>query len=366
MTRRSMLAIALTVLALVLLIAIAAQMEGALSNVPSVWNHRARGLSAAFAYLRERGVDARSWERPLTELPPSPGVLVLAAPFSAGFTREDERQIEEWLVRGGRLIVMSSGDDPTFVEEQVLAIARAHPVRVPPEPPLAYAAWREWRRRVRTLARAEGAERVAAAEAVVRAGSVRAEPPASAQVLMRDEEGNRMVVAIERGRGRILLINNASMWENGWIQRRGNLDQLEAAVELLASDGSPVLFDEWHHGRRAHATEASSTPLGPFELMMLHVLLMYALALWALSRPHGPRFAPPATAAPPLERSIFALAALHRRAGHAAETARILVESARRTLRGPAAEIPLPDPAAGEAELLALARRIGLDQREGA
>ncbi len=336
------------------------------ADTPSVYSRKARGLAAVYAYLKKRGIEAIPWERPLAELPRTPGALILAAPFESPVGDSDESAIRSWLNRGGSIVLLTSGDEPELAESRLFEIFRVPAAVVPPPPPLGYLAWRRWCLRDLRLTRSPRAGEGIPGAAVVRAGSFRASPNAAARILLEDPAGAPSEFLMHRGKGLVLVVNNASMWANAWIAQEGNLDQVEASLRLAAPSRAPVIFDEWHHGHQVVPATERSTVIGPFELLVAHLLLIYGLALWTLSRPAGPRHGSLSGGAPSVERSLFSLAALHRRAGHATESARLLVASARQLLRDRdgAPAPPLPD-AADEPQLLVLARRIGEMQRGG-
>ena len=167
----------------------------------------------------------------------------------------------------------------------------------------------------------------------------------------------------ERGRGPVLMVDNATALGNGWLAEGENLSLLEALAERLPG---PLIIDEWHQGYGAADPEGAAV-LRPAELVLVHLLLLYLAAIWTLSRPFGPRSraggAPRGSAA----RDLEVLASLHRAGGHAEEAGRRLLALVRERAGRRAEELGLPERfEGGEAELLALARQVGALQAERA
>ena len=355
--------LAVVVLVIVLLL----PTSGEAAQRPSVFSRSARGLLAARQYLESRGVQVESWDKPLSDLPAAPGVLVVACPLAAPFSYEDAEAAREWVLRGGSIVLLSSGDRP---DPRELGLFLAHDlghVRTREDPPLRWSAWKEWRladERLTSLA-APGEEEPPRS-LVVLAGTHAVSRPGGARDLFFDEGGTPKVFELRRGKGRVVVVNNSTLWSNGWIARAGNASFLARVTARLTADGGKVLFDEWHQGVRVVSGAARSAVVTPFELLVAHGALIYLAAVWTLSRRFGPKMRSSPPRGRPGAAALMSLAELHHRSGHAPAAGRRLVEVARRRARraGDAEEeIPVAFEG-GVRELRRLARRIGELQRE--
>jgi hypothetical protein len=319
---------------------------------PSTHTHRARGLLLAWRYLEETGVDARRHERPLDELPdPEGGALVVALPLEAGLGTLEPGALDRWRVRGGRVLVLTSGEAPTPADQELLAVLSLHLEERLERGPLGWWSWKAWRTRTHALSpRVQGWP----SEVITRAGTHRAVPGNDVEVIYQDPSGNPAVFRwTNPGRAEVVVVDSGWALANGGLALGTNLELLER----LTGEG-PVWFDEWHQGFGVQPEDPHL--LSPSALVGAHLLLIYLAGLWSLSRPFGPNLVDPGLRRGSVSRDLLALAGLHRAGGHAREAGERLLKLAR-GLAGPRArELELPEDFKGdEDELVALARRVG-------
>lgn len=312
----------------------------------------ATGYRAVAAYLAAGGREVVDWDLPLAQLGEG-GLLVVATPLAAAWTEEDEAAVRLRVDRGEAVLLLVGGaDDP--VTDAVLdafgLATSANPYAAPPS----WWPW-AWGDGGRELTRPTGE--------VLRVKRTRGRVvgPRSAEALWTDPAGGAEGFVVRRP-GPVAVFPG-SAFANGWIDDADNLLALEELLARLAPEG-PVVFDEWHQGlQRAEAREAN--PVRHVVIaVFLQGLFLYVLALWALSRRSGPRRAPPLPPPPVVVGELAALAQLHRRAGHAGEAGRWLLDAGRRLTRGGEA---LPERfEGGERGLVELGRKIAALQRRWA
>ncbi|MFZ5476612.1 MAG: DUF4350 domain-containing protein [Myxococcota bacterium] len=318
---------------------------------PTVDGRGPGGLRALYRVLEARGGDVGRWEAPPEGLPAG-ATFVVAGPTRRLFTREHAEAVVAWIAGGGHLVLApdGGGGDGERALVEALGLARADE-RV--DPPLGWSAWRAWTTLRERRERASGE--------VLRARDDRRAPlcPADADVLYTRGDGEPRICAWTRGRGRVTLVNDASVFTNA---RLGEGDHLAFAVGLLGE--GRVLFDEWHQGAGG---AVAARDLGPApEALAAHAVALYALAVWTVARPFGRRLAGADAPRPASTRELLALAELHRRGGHAYDAGVKLLRIARARLarRG---EDPkaLPEGfAGGERQLVEVAARVGQLQQE--
>lgn len=323
MSRRSLLvaAVALAALAAALLLA-----GAGVGRAPSALSAGAEGWRGARLVLESLGVEVEL----LDAAPESPGegVLVTTFPRARGAARGlGAGEMVEHLRRGGTLVVGVSGDRPREAEEALLAALGLGSQRLRPPPPLAPRAWRR---------HADAELRLIPAASGLRTGTVRAidrfpAPPADAEVLFRGHaptgsgvEDPPLVFTAEHGGGRLVVLPSDAL-ANGRLDGAGNRDLL---ATLVASAPGPWRFDELSHGMLPAAASASGPPLA-FDLLALHLLLVYALGVVALARRFGPAWREPRDRGSSAGDFLAALGHLHHRLGHHREAARLLVERRR-------------------------------------
>lgn len=326
------------------------------------------GLLSAYAWLDARGHEVARWERPLSELPVAQGSLWLSMPPAAAYDKDDVAALRDWMGQGGTLVLLTSGRRPIPQEAELHAALGLRAVVDRDEAPLSWWDWKRWRTETVT-AEGEGGLR-AAGRLVARRETHSLQVPRRAEVLHRSPEGAARAWRLEQGPGELIVVENATAFSNALLGEGDNLTVLEALV-----GSGPARFDEVHHGH-LQATEADlSQVLGPFELLLAHALLIYLLALWAVSRPLGPVLTRLGQRQGSLYRDLLGLGALHARAGHHEEATTRLLRLAREAARrrgGAAAEDALVARVEaamaglrGPAALLAAAQEVGRWQGEG-
>lgn len=336
------------VLALALLALLVALFVGAAEPAgPSVDARRGEGYRGLFRVLEARGVDVARQVDPVDTLPPDT-TFVLAGPLHRPYAAEEARALALWVSRGGHLVLLPDVDALT-ADSALLAAFELLRVEEDVTPPLGFSAWRAWT--------AERERRVAPDGRELRARDDRnaVACPASAEVLFTRPDGAARVCTWRRAKGRVTLVQDASVWSNA---RLGEADHLAFAVDLLGE--GPVRFDERHRGAAPPAA-AGAHDLGVApDALLAHVLVLYGLAAWSLSRPFGPGVRRRDEPRPASTRELLALAELHRRGGHAREAGERLLTlaRARQERRGEPADTLPATFEGGEAELVALAAEV--------
>lgn len=309
---------------------------------PSTRSTAPDGYRALAAYLEARGVEVVRWEDRLARLD-APGTLVIADSPVVPWTPDEIDAVRTRLRRRQPVVILVAGRESTS------PLLDAFSVAMEPNPEALPSDWRPWTwgDAGRTLSGAEGPGlRVRRAPYRAVGGRV-----ADARWIAADAAAEGFVT---RWPGELWVVP-ASAWSNAWLGEGENLAALEAAVAAL---GGPWIFDDFHQGMRPVVEAEVASIRGVLLGVLGQLVLLYLLAAWALSRRSGP-VRPPAPPRPPVVvGELRALAALHRRAGHASEAGRWLLAEARRLARGDAGRWP-EGFAGGERVLLTLARRVG-------
>jgi hypothetical protein len=219
-------------------------------------------------------------------------------------------------------------------------------VSLRPRPPLGPLAWQ-------AFARAEWELRPPGDTDASRVLRVRAfahgfKAPAEATTLLADAEGRALAFAFPRLRGRVVALP-AALLANAGVASPAAADLFES---LRASLPGAWSFDEYHHGLTAAVTPASVGGRRVFDLWLLHLAVVYLLALLALARPFGPVWSDPPVRSGSAATFLRGLGALHLQLGHEREAAALLVARAHEL----DPRIPERDPAG--AGLLSLAQAL--------
>jgi len=354
---RNRLAIGLVVLALaagVLGVAVWSPGEArgsALSRGPNGW-------LAARRYLEARGARVTLLDVPLDGFEGG-GVLVSTFPWQHGLSADAGDALAAHLRRGGDLVLAYSGQLGN-AGEMVALEALGLPLEERRKVVLNPLRWRRFAREEWDLR--PGPELAAAAPVRVWAPRWAPELPKKARVLLRSPRGGPAVAVLERGRGRIWLLP-ADAFANARLANPGNADLLET---LLRELGNRWAFDEYHHGLAIGGTAETAALGRTFDLILLHLAVLYLAALLALSRRFGPAWSEPPVVTGSTGSFLLGLGALHHRLGHHHEAARRLLDRAReldRNLTLPA-ELESRAAGAGPRELVELAREVA-DLRVG-
>jgi hypothetical protein len=258
------------------------------------------GASALFETLEELGLTVARRLTPLAGADPLQGPLAILAPTEP-LSPAEVRAVVEWVEGGGRLILADRPGSP-------LAAALELPVqRFPATVALVPGADHPW---VRDLTSAGPALRVFA-DTVREVGRV------SAALLVGEEGAEPAVVLVQRGAGQILAISDPGLLSNGRISGSGLAPLLARVASDWTLQGSPLWFDEYHHGYRGGSLRAglwgflTGHPAGQATLYLSLVALL-ALAS-AATRLGSPRVRVENAARSPLEH-VAALGEAYRQA----------------------------------------------------
>ncbi len=340
--------VALAVLAAVcvaLVVALARQSRGGGSG--SAQSRGGAGWAAARLYLEARGTPVELIDRPLAESLGAPRVLALVFPWQRWEMHEVRSTLQRHLQAGGDILFAYSGQRPHPAAEGLVAEALGlDETSLRPHAPLGPFAWR-------AFAREEWDLRPPGASDESRTIRVRAfahgfAAPTDATPLLADAQGRPLSFAFRRLRGRVVVLP-AALLANGGIGSPAAADLLETLRAGLLGAWS---FDEYHHGLTAPGAAASVGSRRVFDLWLIHLAVVYLLALAALARPFGPVWSDPPVRSGSAATFLRGLGALHRRLGHDREAAALLVARAREL--DPRA--PVRDP--GNAGLLSLAQAL--------
>lgn len=324
----------------------------------SVTDRTGRGYRAAFSYLGgDEGGRVAAWDEPPAALAglPADTTLVLTWPMERPLDgAADANHLLAWVSGGGRLVLLLDGtSEKTPPVELVEDALRVTLVREAPEPPYAWGEWKAWSATRRTAASPYGT--LALGEPTWRLVC-----PLGAESLAETEDGYQRACRVTRGRGEVVVVSDATVWQNDHLARADNLALLDGLL-----GGRTVRFGEWHHGA---APVVASVPRHVPVLLFGHLGALWLLGALTLARRFGDPLPPPALAAPSMARALHALATLHRGAGHAHDAAARLyallrARGARRGLDPDA--LPRPDVSTDDALLdyAAHAARVQRDHR---
>lgn len=319
----------------------------------SVLSRGPNGWLAARRYLEARGARVTLLEAPLERFDGA-GVLVSAFPWQHGLSAAAGEELEAHLRRGGDLVLAYSGEGGNageLVALQGLGLPLEERRKVVLNP----LGWRQFAREEWDLRPGPGVT----AGAPVRIWAPRWTPelPKPARVLLRSPRGGPAVAVLERHRGRLWLLP-ADAFANARLGNAGNADLLETLLQRL---GPRWTFDEYHHGLVAAGRSVEAAALGrSFDLILLHLGVLYLAALLALARRFGPVWSEPPVVVGSTGSFLLGLGALHHRLGHHAAAARRLLERARELDRHLAlpADLDRRAAAAGPRELVELAQEV--------
>lgn len=264
------------------------------------------GLAAWAELLGDYGYEVeRLRKRPdRTELDPRMTVVV-ADPDT--LTRGEADALAAFVERGGRLVA-AAGDEPRWMDRLV-----------PSRPLWTDDAPERW-------SASAAAPDTREVETVESSGDGGWLPGGSGEPLVDAGSGGALVVAANRGRGRVLLVADASPLENRLLDRA---DNAALALALAGDRQRPVRFAEAVHGY-GESRGLGALP-GRWRLALLGLAL--AIALWMLARVRriGPPDSEPEAPAPPRREFVDAMALTLERTGdpaHALEPLRRRVEAA--------------------------------------
>jgi hypothetical protein len=326
----------------------------------SVTDRTPRGYRAAYAYLEARGGDVGAWEAPFDDLDTLNGAtLVTAWPVARGFDagaasgNSDAAALAVWVRNGGRAVLLldlsaDAGHPITLVEGTL----RGSLVKDEPIAPWSLDAWRVWAAERRAATGPYGT--LALADP-----SWKLTCPIGAEPVATDATGWARGCRVRWGRGEVVLLSDATVWQNDHLARGDNLALLDALL-----GGRVVRFDEWHHGV---GVVTRAVPRHIPALFALHLGALWLVALLVLARRFGDPLPPADLAGPSMARTLHALATLHQGSGHAASAAARLyaLMRARSDRKGlDPTLLPEPPAAPSDARFAAWAARIAAVQRD--
>jgi hypothetical protein len=340
----------LSVLALAIAVLVAAgggEAKGSsLSRGPNGW-------LAARKYLEARRARVRVLAEPLDRLADR-GVLVVAFPWQQGFSLQAGDRIEEHLRAGGDVLLAFSGELSNPAE--ILIFERLGlPLVERRQATLSPLGWRRFAHEEWDLRPAEGV--VGGRPVRVWASRYAPEIPRLARTIYRDPQGGPAVAVLQRYRGNLWILP-ADAFANARLTRPGNADLLETLLRRL---GDRWTFDEYHHGLGAGVATAEAETLGrAFDLVLLHLGILYLAALLTLARRFGPAWSEPPVVTGSAGSFLLGLGHLHHRLGHHREAARRLLARTRELDRNLVLPPELEERAAvaDSGALLALAREV--------
>jgi hypothetical protein len=305
------------------------------------------GWAAARRYLEERSTPVTLIDRPLEEALGTPRVLVMVFPWQRWEVTDPGPALTRHLQAGGDIVFAYSGGRAHSAGEASVAEALGLAgIELRPRPPLRPFAWRAFARAEWDLHPPGDAD---ASRAIrVRAFGHGFVAPAGATTLLADPQGRALAFAFRRARGRVVVLP-AALLANAGLGSPAAADLLESLRAGLPGTWS---FDEYHHGLTAAATPAAQGSRRVFDLWLLHLAVVYLLALAALARPFGPVWSDPPVRSGSAATFLRGLGALHRRLRHDREAAVLLVARAREL----DPRVPERDP--GATSLLSLAQAM--------
>ena len=258
----------------------------------STFNSGATGTQALYDFLHESGQQVVRWREGSSSLltfnGPKPDTFVIVGPVQVGFSKREIQELLRWVETGGRLVVIDrhpdarllktkdwtitsqavsypwSQLDPTSFEQMTTGITPVKPTQ-----PTAMA------RNVESVmpSRFMGAMTISAATQNPTAtptpnyeddDAEDYEPPATTQsdgtndrnqanasqapvVHLRNDRG-ALLIDYPYGAGRVVVLSDPYIVANNGI---GRADNLLLALNVIATGGGLIAFDEFHQGRAA-------------------------------------------------------------------------------------------------------------------
>ena len=351
--RRGVLLAAAGLLLAVIVAALAARRPSA---GPSALSASSQGWSTLRRYAEIRGSKVELLDRPVSR--GREGGVLIAFPEKGFRTDEELEALRSWVGRGNRLVLAFSGEPRVREESRVFHAFGMSGKSVRGELPVNPVAWYRFQSEVWRLDAqpAAGGSAREVAEIHVHAPRRIPVPGKDARILYRAQGGDPMVFTSPYLRGTVLVLP-ADALSNGRISAEGNADLAEWVREWM---GPTLLFEEHFHGLSSPDLETGSASF-PFDLLAGQLLLLYALAVLALSRRFGPAWRETPVRTGSTATFLLGLATRHRRFGHYREAGELLLERARSydpALAVPEESLALAEQGSEES-LLALGKEIG-------
>lgn len=229
---------------------------------PSTYNARSAGYKALYLWLRELGVSAERWERPLTELTREADVLVMISP-RLGSGSDELKALETWIRDGGTLIRISPSLDPLAKRLVSEVKRRDRAVSFQPGP---------YMRGKRTI--------------VSKMHLAVDSPKPETIVHARDAFGNLILVE-EQENGRVITVSDPSLFSNLYL-RSGDHARLALDILLTHLGKGQLLFDEYHHGYGRINSVAAYVFQSEALVPLLQIAFLVLLVWGAAGRRFGP------------------------------------------------------------------------------
>ncbi len=274
------------------------------SPTPSTFFSDPPGARALLLVVQRFLPSTAPWRRPLTNLPDPPmrerGPTLIAAGPSEGLSAAEADALDGWLSEGGQLILCVDKD--WDVRDQAQGFLARHGVSVE--------AKNDAEDELRTV-RAACLPDEPLALRIPKGRRVRG----SGKGIARDGD-DVLALAVAVGRGRILVLPDASFVSNASLRGSDNAVLLVALCSQWADAG--VLFDEYHHGfgeSRGDLALMAALMATPWGWMLATAMAAGALYVFGCRRRFG-RIVEPATPSrqDPMQ-TVDARAGLFRTAG---------------------------------------------------
>lgn len=351
-------------LLVVLLVGLAALFGGGEGPMRgSALSRGAGGWLAARRYAEARGVQVALLDRPLAAVSaeaPLDGALLVSFPWTR-IALDAAGPLEEHLRQGGDLVLAYSGE--TNPMEWIVLEELGLPAESARKPTWNPFAWRRFTREEWSLV---PDSKLGPGVRPVRVWPPRYVPklPKEAEILFRTPSGLPAVAVVPRAQGRIFVLPVDAI-ANARLKEPGNADLLETLVARLESRWT---FDEYHHGL-AGVRDAETVAFGRvLDLVLIHLGLLYVVAVFALSRRFGPAWEEPPVVTGSVGSFLLGLGALHDRLRHHREAAGLLLARTRDL----SPDLVVPEDVARKAEsgapkdFLELAKTVARLKRGGA
>jgi hypothetical protein len=278
------------------------------ASVPSasVYSTSSQGSSIWFAYLGDLGVAPKVLTT-FTRLPPA-ATIVIAGPLENAPGPDDATTLLEWVRAGGRVVFVGTSQGG-LTGAFGAAAPRTSPADTSPIAPSLPGRY------------AEGV-------ATVDAGPGRLRPGTAAWATVYGDTAGAVLLVRTLGKGEVVWLADSALVSN---DRIGDADNGALAVALADRPGTPVYFDEYHHGIVDDAGLWGTLGRGGQAAVLL-LLAGVAVLVFARGRRLGPAIAEPATSEARGGAYIGQLARVYRLAGARAEALTSLEDSLARAL----------------------------------
>src|ERR1041385_5827477 len=288
----------------------------------STYHSGPTGTRALHDLLNESGYKVIRWrespERLFSESGKPVKTFVVIGPFPIGFTGNEVEALRDWVARGGRLVFVdryfddtlvpkSEGwkvvarqwnfptidDNPADTQQMTKNVTALHPLQptvltagIDTVMPSRFAA----RLSVLPPPKEENANHDGSIEVFgddeVKREPVKASTPAAPIIHFGNREG-ALLVDYAYGQGRIVVLGDPYIVTNSGLKLN---DNLQLAINMLASGGGLIAFDEYHQGKGLSQNPWAGYFAGtPVLALGAQIVLLILLILWTNAR----RFARP-------------------------------------------------------------------------